>query len=489
MIRNGQLRSKLILLIACLVLPIAYVFSTSTAIASQQSPSFFQQDDTTDNNDDKDDDIDNDDQPEPGDASKSKKKKKKASPKKKKKSEDTGSDVEPQDEHSSGQDGGENAEFPEESDKESKQPEHSVAQKELDSTNTPDTSHDAPKKDTSDTQDTTPVAVGQKKTGNTKLSTTKSKNIVHPSKIENKKEDEFKKELQSELKHASIVAYILALALLFFLLHFLLPVKAMHFLGSLGNGILYVSFIYTLSLLAFRIFRTGESIGSTSYTGILLFLITSMGIYFIRKKQMPNVKLTGLPLSIGLLVVWLGWGFRSLSSVQLPALGTATQYNALYSWSQIFFFMSFGVLLTTASWLFTSGYLGMLAKRGHGLGYGLEPKDWNEYQLQTSSIVFIAYPLFLLSTLTLSLHSLQTTGSLWSAFSLSPTRYGALFCLILLTGYLFSIRLPQKENLLNAFGNPTTKTNTFPSFLLLLTILTSAALFIGMQWSTLFVGK
>ncbi|RME52089.1 hypothetical protein D6783_05860, partial [Candidatus Woesearchaeota archaeon] len=290
------------------------------------------------------------------------------------------------------------------------------------------------------------------------------------------------KNIALELRIVWVTIALLALSWFLLLLHFLLPFSALRFLAKGSSALLYPSAAALLFISGMRFFFGGQSIGGTIYTGLLWFGFVALSTHLLRKRNFPELALTAFPLLLIVIValVWALLGVIPLQEVKTPAI-----YRAwLFSLSQFFLYTSFGVLATAGSWLLISGYLKPFAKRGRGKGYGLHPESWNQLQLQPGMMVLIAFPLLTLAWVLRALWSLQTFGTAWYGWSTQPRVIAGFVTWLLLSAYLFALRLPKKKALLDSPDSYITRTNRFPSFLLLIATLGGAALFVGAGFLT-----
>lgn len=268
---------------------------------------------------------------------------------------------------------------------------------------------------------------------------------------------------------------LLGLSFLFFFLHFLLPFSGLRFLGWVGSKSLGIVGFGAIALVAYRFLWLGTAPGQIRYTGLLWAVAIAIGSHLHRRHSLlqSNVHLPGLPLSVFtacMMALVLG------GTVNIDTWLLHAQYNTLFSLSQMALYTGFGLLAASAAWLVTSGYLGFLAKSNKGTGYGLEPTEWNDLQLQSGFLAILAYPFFTIATFLFMYWSLQQHASLWVGYSRMPGQWSSLFVWLFLSAFLFSLRLPRKSDAFSGLGT-TAPTNKLPSFLLFTAALGGAVLF------------
>jgi hypothetical protein len=272
---------------------------------------------------------------------------------------------------------------------------------------------------------------------------------------------------------------ILGVSLLFFLLsfgflllHFLLPIRILRFLGSFSHFFFLAGTFSIGGLWVSRVLWWQRWPVHSFFDGLVWFVLCASLLYLFQRREMRDVHLGSLallPIQIGALL-WAATGRLQPRLVDEMMLSPLIQLG----WS--FGYAALAGLAVGASWSLSSGYLGLLARRERGEGYGLSPDRWLSYHAQSHTMLLWSYPILTLACVFLGVESLQRVGEMGHC-ALSMRAWSLFLSWPLLSAAMLSLRMPI---LLEIEGEPWLgkERRALPAFLLLLTAATSAALFI-----------
>ena len=269
---------------------------------------------------------------------------------------------------------------------------------------------------------------------------------------------------------ASLFFFLLSFG--FLLLHLLLPVRVLRFLGSFSYFFFLLGTLSTGGLWVSRVLWWKRWPVHSFFDGLVWFVLCASLLYLFQRRETKEVHLGSLallPIQIGALL-WAATGRLQ------PRLVDEMMFSPwiLFGWS--FGYAALAGLAVGASWAFSSGYLGLLARRERGEGYGLSPDRWLSYHAQNHTMILWSYPLLTLACVFLGAESLQRVGEMGHC-ALSMRAWSLFLSWPLLSAAMLSLRMPV---LLEIEGQPWLgkERRALPAFLLLLTAATSAALFI-----------
>lgn len=286
-----------------------------------------------------------------------------------------------------------------------------------------------------------------------------------------------------ELRSIWIVAGLLTLSFALLLLHFLLPVGGLRFLGKSSHFLLSLGGVGLTFLVLYRIFLIGSSPGSSLQTGLIWFSFVGIATYVYQRRAFSNVYLGS---GILLVVTTAALGWSAINGTLVPELMSQARYSSLtWSLSSLSMYTAFGFLTVAGSWMVSSWFLGILAKRERGTGYGLEPATWEEYRLHPSFMVFLAYPLLTISWVLQLFWSQAHLGNATEVWSLHPRLWSVLVVWLLLSAHLFALRAPVPKNEFDDLRDEDASVSKsypkLPGFLLLLATVGGSVLFVGIH--------
>lgn len=285
-----------------------------------------------------------------------------------------------------------------------------------------------------------------------------------------------------ELRVLWLVVGSLLLAFVLLLFHFLLPFQGLRALGKFSHSLLVFGTIVLVGVLGYQYIFLKIPPGSTNQSGLLWFGAAGLIVHLWQRRAYPQVYINA---GVLLLVVSAALAWSLVGHLHLPGLPVAS-HQLSFSWLLGHFSMytAFGILAASGSWMISSMFLGMLARRERGTGYGLQPEEWEEYRLHPSFLVFLAYPWLTISWVTLLLSSQFVSASPIRIWQDSPRLFSVLFVWLLLTAHLFALRSPKNQEEYDAEDLTfavSQKTPKFPNFLLFLATVGGCVLFVGIH--------
>ncbi|MBU47255.1 MAG: hypothetical protein CL920_34825 [Deltaproteobacteria bacterium] len=287
--------------------------------------------------------------------------------------------------------------------------------------------------------------------------------------------------LVMELQFLWGIAVLLALAFLLQLLNFILPFQAMSFLSMGANLLIWLTGLGYVGVNAYRILVVGHVPGDSLYTGTLWFSLIVTFAHLHKRRTFRNIYISALFV----LPILLGSTIWSLSTIiPLQATPVAEFSSTWRHIGNICMYTGFGYLATSGAWQLAAGFLGILGRSQRGTGYGLkEPRQWEEFGLQPTSLAMFAYPLLTIAWTGHLLWSMQQFANPWQAWFVAPRTWAVLFSWLVLSAYFMAVRIPTK-NKHAEFENwdAPEKRGILPGLLLFVASAGGALLFVGMTY-------
>ncbi len=277
------------------------------------------------------------------------------------------------------------------------------------------------------------------------------------------------------------IAGVLVLSLAVLLLHFLLPVGGLRFLGKTSHFLLGVGTFALAGVLLYRFFLLGNYPGTSLQTGLLWFAFVSLGSYMYQRRAFSNVYIGS---GVLLMVATAALAWSAINAPFVPEQSSLAPYaSTTWSLSSFAMYTAFGFLAVAGSWMVASWFLGILAKRERGTGYGLEPTTWEEYRLHPSFLVFLAYPLLTVSWVLQLVWSQAHYGNATMVWRSHPRLWSVLIVWLLLSAHLFALRAPTPKSEMDELRDEDAAVSKsypkLPGFMLLLATVGGSVLFVG----------
>lgn len=284
-----------------------------------------------------------------------------------------------------------------------------------------------------------------------------------------------------ELRTIWAIAGVLVLSLAVLLLHFLLPVGGLRFLGKTSHFLLGLGTVALAGVLLYRFFLLGNYPGTSLQTGLLWFAFVSLGSYIYQRRAFSNVYIGS---GVLLVVATAALAWSAINAPFVPELSPVAPFaSTTWSLSSFAMYTAFGFLAVAGSWMVASWFLGMLAKRERGTGYGLEPSTWEEYRLHPSFLVFLAYPLLTVSWVLQLVWSQAHFGDATKVWSSQPRLWSVVIVWLLLSAHLFALRAPtpktEWDELRDEDAAVSKSYPKLPGFMLFLATVGGSVLFVG----------
>ena len=215
------------------------------------------------------------------------------------------------------------------------------------------------------------------------------------------------------------------LALVLYLLHLLLPFKPLWFLVKLGHMILWLAMLSLVGSAVVDLLGAGRLPGSYQQSAMVWFAICLVAFYLVFRRRLPEVHLAGLFLGMVLVLV-LGAALAKV--VPVPGFRTGIQrVRPEFAPIILLNYTALACLAAAAVFQVTSSWLGFLARRSRGDGYGMPPERWDSYRMLPAQVLYVALPLLTLAVLGTIALSIGAVARPFAGWQMEPRLIAVLF--------------------------------------------------------------